>query len=373
LDEALHEVVGEIADRARPVNLAGRALATARWRRTVRQALTLTGVAGVVVAAVTVAIVATGPSRGSRPAPGDSRTAAPSPTPIAFDGGALLTVEGLDLVRYEVVDGAGRTVLGYDRTTGRYQPVGAPPPDTATAPAGYTATIYGEPYQPRGVRLTDKRTGKSRNVPINAYDVTAPQWSPDGRTLLVTINDKDENRNGFALVDPAAGTATLRWIGDEFDSYYYLFTWHPDGKHVILALADRSNGGEDKPDKVAAWQLFDLDGRPGARLPVRGTITGTGVWSPSGRYAVVDGVVDATGARIGHRVVVDVATGRTLVDLPPDRGAWWLGDEQLLVAHRDRDEGPTRLDVVDLQGRVLRAYLLPNTLTGNLLAFEPTR
>jgi hypothetical protein len=72
-------------------------------------------------------------------------------------------------------------------------------------------------------------------------------------------------------------------------------------------------------------------------------------------------------------VPVDVATGRTLVDLPPDRGAWWLGDEQLLVAHRDRDEGPTRLDVVDLQGRVLRAYLLPATLTGNLLAFEPTR
>ncbi|HYU85850.1 MAG TPA: hypothetical protein VEK80_13710, partial [Kribbellaceae bacterium] len=339
LDDALREVVGEVADWAQPVNLGVRALATARRRQRAKRTWTVAGAAAAVVAVVVIAaILSGGPWLASLPRPASSTPPAPVPTaapvPLTFDHRVLLTVEDMDLVAYQGRHAGDGIAVVYSRAHQRYEEV-LYAEEAMPAPAGDVAVLDGRDLPP--VTVVDLSTLDHRRWAVNAYLVSDPQWSPDGGQVLVSINDKNQNRNGFALIDPATGKAVNHWIDERFDSYRYRFTWHPDGRHVLLALADRTNASESEPDKVAALQLFTLDGQPDGQIPVRGSVDGLSSWSPDGRYVIADGVVDRDGSRVNQRAVFEVATGRTVTPLFPDGQAWWIDNGRILLAHYERD------------------------------------
>jgi len=379
LDEAMREVVGELADRAQPVNLGVRALATARRRRRARRTWTVAGAAAAVTAVIVLTAIGAGPWQGSLPAPGGSSPAVPrpslskppaSPGPLVFDRRVLLTVEGMDLVAYQSPHPNQPIAVVYSRTRRQYEEILYE--QALPSPVSDVAVVAGQDLPPVG--LLDLSTHKYQKWTVDAYSVSDPQWSPDGRRVLLSINDKEPWRNGFALVDPATGQVSRHWVDAKFDSYQYRFSWHPDGRHVVLALADRTNASEAEPDKVAALQLFTLDGKPDGTIPVRGSVDSPSSWSPDGRYVIAQGVVDLGGGRVNQQQVFEVASGRLVTKLFPEGQAWWIDEGRILLRRYEVNAGGAALEVVDPAGRQLRSYLLPSELgNAGYMMFHPTR
>src|SRR6266545_3429277 len=378
-DLSVREVVGELADRAQPVNLGVRALATARRRRRARRTWTVAGAAAAVTAVIVLTAIGAGPWQGSLPAPGGSSPAVPrpslskppaSPGPLVFDRRVLLTVEGMDLVAYQSPHPNQPIAVVYSRTRRQYEEILYE--QALPSPVSDVAVVAGQDLPPVG--LLDLSTHKYQKWTVDAYSVSDPQWSPDGRRVLLSINDKEPWRNGFALVDPATGQVSRHWVDAKFDSYQYRFSWHPDGRHVVLALADRTNASEAEPDKVAALQLFTLDGKPDGTIRVRGSVDSPSSWSPDGRYVIAQGVVDLGGARVNQQQVFEVASGRLVTKLFPEGQAWWIDEGRILLRRYEVNAGGAALEVVDPAGRQLRSYLLPSELgNAGYMMFHPTR
>jgi hypothetical protein len=320
-----------------------------------------------------VGAVRAGPWRRTLPQPGTSTpapvpprpTASTSPGPLSFDHRVLLTVEGMELVAYQTRHNTQTVAVAYCPARSRYEEI-LFAESAVPSPAGDVAVVTGPDLPPIGVLDLDTRKYHQWNV--NAYLVSDPQWSVDGHEVLVSVNDKQGDKNGFAIVDAATGRVSTYWIDRKYDSYRYHFSWHPDGRHVVLALADRTNASEAEPDKVSALQLFTADGRPDGTLPVRGFVDGLESWSPDGRYVVAQGVAEVGGRRVNQYQIVEVASGHVVAGLFLEGQAWWIDGGRILLTRYDRGPGGLILEVVDSTGRPLRSYPLPSELdTGGLM------
>jgi WD40 repeat protein len=144
-------------------------------------------------------------------------------------------------------------------------------------------------------------------------------WSPDGRRLLVSVED-----GSLTICDPITGESVLAIRKERTEATLAPPSWSPDGKYVAAALEVRSPSGQQHTVKI--WNAAS-----GALVRVfeegHAHQIGALAWSPDGKQ-IATGSFDQT-ARVW-----DVATGRSMVtftghagDLAVPKGIQWNNPE----------------------------------------------
>ncbi|MCA8950326.1 MAG: WD40 repeat domain-containing protein, partial [Planctomycetes bacterium] len=111
--------------------------------------------------------------------------------------------------------------------------------------AGHTSYVYGLAVSPDGSRIAsggwddtircwDARTLRSTaTLPVDADWVGGVAFSPDG-TLLAAV----DSRHRLRILDAATGTPRAEMADYGLDRTMPI-TWHPDGRRLLVAVADR--------------------------------------------------------------------------------------------------------------------------------------
>ncbi|MEU8401958.1 hypothetical protein AB0C28_42825 [Nonomuraea sp. NPDC048892] len=282
----------------------------------------------------------------------------------------------LRLASYSLVFDAGQGHYGYLREGGKF--VKTPYRAALVAPGGrWVAGIpdYRLWTAQKKIDLIDRRTGRKHTVRLPA-PVTSPEWSQDGRTLLLTAYDEHRDGSltiiGFITLDVADRVARLvkagprhivsNWsIGREFRFFF------AGGSARVLA---RHNEADDSSPK-SRIAVYDLRGQ------LRRYYTGVGapdewsaaqVFSPSGRLFAT--VVRDDDSRAQIRIV-EAATGKVVhrfggKDVRAFMG--WYDDAHVIV---QRERGRTQLfQRVDLSGGA-GLDLIREKLVANPAEYEP--
>ncbi|SNS49994.1 Outer membrane protein assembly factor BamB, contains PQQ-like beta-propeller repeat [Streptosporangium subroseum] len=274
--------------------------------------------------------------------------------PVAGQGGPVTRVartplfvvdQPSDPVRLRSFTFGGKT---YTRTDGSrtYTAGGA----GTVSPDGAWSASLSPNYPAAGdhdlVRMTSRATGARRVIPTVKAPLGAvdPYWSADGKHLLMTIERPGaDDPAGFAIIDPAAGKASVHLIpkGYRVDGR---FGW--GGDNEVVALYGR-------PEQESRMRLtaFDLTGKPVRTLRVRARPIGAADMpvSPSGRLLAVQCV------REQHEIcVVNRETGETIAHVPvlPNNLIGWYDDSHLIAWRIDARKSSAK--VITLAGTDLR-------------------
>ncbi|MGB2567759.1 TolB family protein [Micromonospora citrea] len=344
MEDALRAAVHELSDQVRPVpDLAGSALRRGRRLRARRRA-TATGAALVAVIAVTVPFVLLRPAPATRVAiPEPQPTTLLHPVPDTRWKDAPLVLPGGWVVTGGVLDGSGHLL---DRTRDRYVRTQGYD-EVWPAPTG-TVTAVADEDRPGQIGLIDARKATVRWYRAPGSD---PQWSPDGRRLLLTGLRQDTTQ--FGLLD--LNGRFQQYTVDRtkfFCTDYCAFTWTRDGREVTLPLTDAFKERTESA-RHPRWgvQFFSAeDGRPTRFVKIPGDPAGPWVWSPDGRRVVVQGQHDP--------VLVDAATG-TVVRKLPSADVAWVTNDRLLYR---RPYGSRDVVLADPEGRERERQPLPREL-----------
>ncbi|MFD1938399.1 MULTISPECIES: hypothetical protein [Nonomuraea] len=194
-------------------------------------------------------------------------------------------------------------------------------------------------YKPaRRIVLIDRARDQRYTVAM-PVGVTSAQWSPDGRTVLLTAyRSRGESYEtiGFVTVDvherrPRLVPAGSTWFVEGWDvGLSGRFFWNGEGTGVLSTLEDGAG--------VAA---FDLSGRRTRVYAGAGSLEtlATSVFAPSGGRFVSLGDGDTSDTR--EIRVVDAVSGRIVHRL---RGSFqgWYGDDHIIVmrGHEAETAGP---------------------------------
>jgi hypothetical protein len=211
------------------------------------------------------------------------------------------------------------------------------------------------------VSFTDRKTGATFKMPIVSTPTTAhyPRWSPDGRTLLLTLWYTETAERtypvGFLKIDPAARKATVVETYNKEDVAEFLalsaemqtasmpaYTWTPDGKGIASIYLTSEQG--------YGLRLRDTEGRILQSMHWVGRTAGLDWFSPSGDTLMTSGCERSfaaclweadTGVRRG---MVPSARGRSLIG--------WFDETHIIVG---RKKGDTYVvEAVDLTGKPVR-------------------
>jgi dipeptidyl aminopeptidase/acylaminoacyl peptidase len=118
------------------------------------------------------------------------------------------------------------------------------------------------------VFIVGVETGERRKLTSDAQDYAHPRWSPDGLTIAAQRSGADSIGSRLALLDVATGATTL--VGPQggiMDTY----AWSPDGKQIIYSGEDKQTyHGDiwlyDVESGERTELLKDLDWNPGTRF-----------------------------------------------------------------------------------------------------------
>ncbi|MEU8332429.1 hypothetical protein [Micromonospora sp. NPDC048839] len=357
LDETLRRAVRDLADGAAPApDLAVRAIGRGRRLRR-RRRLTAGAAALVAVAGVVVPFVLLRPRPAPLPATPPATppaTASPSPS-VRPTPGANWTVAPLVLpgdwvvTRAQLTGGSGNGFL-LDRSQGRGRYVATDRYDGIyPAPTGSLVAVV-EEDRPREVGLIDLATRKTRWHQVGRA-LTRPAWSPDGRRLLFTTDQRDHF--GFVVVEPD-GTKRTYPVSRQryFCTDYCFFVWTRDGREVALQQTAQGKArSESARHPRSGVQMFSAEnGLPTRFEPLPGDPAGPWAWSPDGTLAVVQGQQEP--------LLVETATGRVVNPLPT-ADVTWVGGDRLL--YRPPDESGDFV-LADTAGRELIRQPLPEQL-----------
>ncbi|GAA3813630.1 hypothetical protein GCM10022226_37990 [Sphaerisporangium flaviroseum] len=276
----------------------------------------------------------------SSPPAADVRSAAAGRSiKLAGTSGQLNDMAGgpVRLASYSLVFDAGQGHYGYLRKGDRF--VRTPYREALVSPGErWVAGIpdYRLWLAQRKVDLIDRRSGRKHTIPLHA-PVTSPQWSPDGRTLLLTAykphRDGSLTITGFVTMNVTDRTPHLVKAGPRHHVAHWeigrLFRFYFTGDaRGVLAMHD----GQDIAPKDRRIAAYGLDGKR------RGFYTGVGTldewhtvdpFSPSGRLFATFvrsgriGIVEASTGKIVHRIGHDIRTF-----------AGWYDDEHLIVSRQ---------------------------------------
>ncbi|HEX6682271.1 MAG TPA: hypothetical protein VF062_05725 [Candidatus Limnocylindrales bacterium] len=304
----LRELLNDIADRGKPVELAASSLAKARRLR-LRRRLTagFSGVAVVVLLMLgSYAIVTNRPTAGGGPVVSPMISELPSAT--ASDLPQVLP--GKDLPGGWIWGGGTGTTSAvvYDRGAGGLREV---PYDWAIpAPVGDLVYVA---RQDSWTGVLDLRTGAVKQLQAagkGEWSVGVPQWSGDGKRLLRADGD------GRIFITDAVTGGNERIDIQGCDSCNSP-VWLPGEK--LIALSNWRNNGQ------GVWIHSLDDGALVRNVPWH--MVGTRGFSPDGRYVV---------AKVDDRAAIfDLVNGGTIARLDggvsDTRTAYWAGADVILV------------------------------------------
>jgi dipeptidyl aminopeptidase/acylaminoacyl peptidase len=198
--------------------------------------------------------------------------------------------------------------------------------------------------------------------------LSAPSWSPDGKTiaLLFTENatrasgplvaetpdegvvSEDLHEERLTLVD--AATSRVRQISPN-DLYVYEFDWAPDGKRLVVTAA---HGSGDDNWYIAS--LMTVDAASGAMKTLvekPGRQIAQPHWSPDGRKIAFIGGLMSDEAIVGGDIYSVAADGGEMSNLTPDMkfsasSLSWSADSSSITFAGivDGGTGVARLDLV---------------------------
>jgi predicted Ser/Thr protein kinase len=213
----------------------------------------------------------------------------------------------------------------------------------------YTSNHY------HAVEIVDRETKRTRSIDTvkSPYTYDSPEWTKDGKRLLLTMKDpreKEWTAIGFIVVDVEAGKAKAVRIKDTSikDGHFY---WSGDESQVVVSFVRKGADG---------LRFYDLDGGKAREITGVGAAynTSTGLFSPSGRSFVTKCPEDEGSGDC----VWDTASGRKTrtVESECTKVLGWY-DETHLFCWATSDTGGSQVDVVALDGSRLRIML---TLSG---------
>ncbi|MGW5681878.1 hypothetical protein [Nonomuraea sp. NPDC003754] len=224
---------------------------------------------------------------------------------------------------------------------------------TTLVPAPKGGRVAGVPQSSPGrfdsVVLFDSKGKATRIRTVQKPLRTAsPQWSRDGRKLVLTI-EKKLSTVGFATVDVATGATKIAMTRKAH--HWSTFQWTPDGKY-LAALYE---------NPYAGVRLFRTDGRVHRSLPKIGWIAGDDSFSPSGKKLLTvcparyQGssycLWDVKSGKLVHRVKINFLTTH----------GWW--DENHLISEISGEDS-REIAVIDLKGKTTRVLAHDRTKLG---------
>ena len=214
---------------------------------------------------------------------------------------------------------------------------------------GYMSYARGNPdWMVDGVALSD-RSG------LNA----AGAWSPDGRTLALTVTDGANS--DIVVLDAITGAERAR-----LTSHRGVDTspaWSPDGRRLAF-VSDRTGSPQ-------IW-LMEVDGSRQERLTSGGYVTSP-AWSPLGDVIVYAQRIGGSFALMRH----DLASGRVRRLSPSgassEAPAFSPDGRLVIYARRPAEGGAQRLWTVRMDGSDARPVTPPEgaSLTADLSLFSP--
>ncbi|MEU4425111.1 hypothetical protein AB0F81_31200 [Actinoplanes sp. NPDC024001] len=332
LERTVRAAVNDLAQQAPPaLDLA--TAARVRGRRIRRRRQALVGLAAAVLVGTVITPYAVLNDRRSAPEPALVTTPPPAPSvepattvPYVRAGGVKWWKSPIELPgdlavtsvsrRGVVMDENGQDVpaaatfkegnVVLDRDAGRYRVLPSGYQHFEAAPTGRYVLVENEAAK---VGIADASTGRVRMLDHGSGG--GVQWSPDGKTLLLTLN-----AGGFRLIDAATATRRDHSIPESnaLCPDFCSFTWLPNGKEVALAQRDPAvPQSEDRPDTVRSIKIYSVDtGQLVREIPVPGVPVGSTAWSPDGRYVLLrPDASEPNGTRIA-----EVETGRIVGTIP---------------------------------------------------------
>lgn len=185
------------------------------------------------------------------------------------------------------------------------------------------------------------------------------RWSPDGTAVVFTSLSKSTGAVRFTAYryDIATGKTTNTPINIEIIGSSV--GWAADSINYVALLKSRDTNEGVEP---GALQYLRPDGSLGERIEIEGgMVGGAESYSPSRRLLVAD-ASDIMSARTMVSKIVEVATGRVVIDLP--RGArpvgWYDEKTVVLLTASSADGSALELTLMDVgTGAVTRRIALP--------------
>ena len=144
----------------------------------------------------------------------------------------------------------------------------------------------------------DPRSGERRRLTREARALD-PDVSPDGRSLVCTVQTADRRALAMTTVAPGASLGPLRvFVGDAGDEFASP-RWSPDGRAVVAERRTRGGPADIVLVDPTSRQARVIAGLPGGR-------SGSPVWTPDGRYVLFAASATGDAFRIYR---VEMATG----------------------------------------------------------------
>jgi len=188
------------------------------------------------------------------------------------------------------------------------------------------------------IDLIDRRTGRTRSITMPA-PVTSPEWSADGRTLLLTAyqkhSDGDYTIIGFVTLNPHDRVPRLVKAGPR----HRVADWAVGRHHrFFFATPGRVMARHDDKGGVA---VYDLDGERRRFYQGVGAFdewTAVTVSSPSGHLFATALSENADGVRLIG--IVDARSGKVVRRIGPGKlfFSGWYDDKHVIVS---REHGKT--------------------------------